>query len=61
MKYRYRYLILGIINAIVAGIFTFIAVRDMNIAAAFFAFVFWFFVGVYWGKDTERVKDEKSP
>ena len=57
---KYRYLIFGIINAIVAGMFTFIAVYDMNFIAGVFALVFWFFVGIYWGKDMERVNDEKS-
>jgi len=61
MKYRYRYLILGTINAIVAGYFTFIAMNPpRNFTAGVFALVFWFFVGVYWGKDTERVRNESN-
>lgn len=57
---KYRYLIFGTINAIIAGIFTFIAINPPgNFIAGVFAFVFWFIVGHCWNKDSERVINDK--
>ena len=58
---KYRYLIFGIINAIVAVPFIIMAILPpMNFWAGVFALVFMFFVGHCWNKDTQRVLQDKE-
>ncbi len=59
---KYCYIIFGTINALIGVHFIFLAVNPpMNFIAGVFALIFMFIFGWCWGKDIERVKDEKSP
>lgn len=56
---KYGYIIVGMFSGLVGGGFIIDAIKNTHFFSGVIALCFMFIFGYCWGKDTERVKNEK--